>query len=387
MQTGGLKVLMISSDRNILVPGSAVAERMKEYGALVEELHIVLMCDKEHTSSLKIENGELKISDNVWVYPTKASFSLLRPLSAARLGKKLVLEKKFVRGQSLITGDSIEAGWAGLQIKRRWRLPLEVQLHTDIFSPFFSGFQNEVRQFFARGVLRAADGVRVVSESLKLAASSLQLKAVISVLPIYINREPIENAPITFDLHARYGWQFVLLMVCRLAPEKNISLALETLALVRQQFPDTGLVIVGSGPEEKNLKFKIKNLKLEGYVEFAGWQQDLASYYKTANVFLQTSFFEGYGLALVEAGLSGLPVVTTPVGLATELQNGKDAYVVLASAPLLAQAVVELLEHNEKRENLRFNLKQTLESKLLSKEDYLAKLKTTWETISHKIPS
>jgi hypothetical protein len=59
MNPPGLKVLMISSDRNIFVPGSAVSERMKEYGSLVEELHIIVLCDASHTSSLKIENGKL----------------------------------------------------------------------------------------------------------------------------------------------------------------------------------------------------------------------------------------------------------------------------------------------------------------------------------------
>jgi glycosyltransferase involved in cell wall biosynthesis len=378
MQGGGLKVLMISGDRNILVPGSAVATRMQEYGALVEELHIIVMADAAH--GLK----ETKLGNNVWVYPTSASVSFLRPLSAARLGKKLVLEKKFVRGQSLITADSIEAGWAGMSIKYRWRLPLEVQLHTNIFSSFFSGFQNKVRQFFAGSVLSSADGVRVVSEELKARISPLT-QASVTVLPIYVDPTPIENAPITFDLHARYGWQFVLLMVCRLAPEKNIPLALETLVLVRQQFPDTGLVIVGSGSEEVALRAKARKLGLNGFVEFAGWQTELASFYKTANVFLQTSYFEGYGLALVEAGLSGLPVVTTPVGLARELESGKDAYVLEPQAALFAAVIVDLLEHNQKRENLRFNLKQTLDMKLVSQEAYLSQLKTTWENTSRHI--
>ena len=132
-----LKVLMLSTDRNIPILGSAVSERMKEYGALVEELHIVLLSDSSH--KLK----ETKLSDNVWVYPTNSSFKVFRPRDAAKLGKKIVFEKKFVRGESLITTqDPFECGWAGLKIKKKWRIPLEVQLHTDPFSPYFSGFLN-----------------------------------------------------------------------------------------------------------------------------------------------------------------------------------------------------------------------------------------------------
>jgi len=247
----GLKVLMISSDRKILEEGSAVSERMKEYGALVEELHIVLLSDAQH--GLK----DKQLSKNVWVYPTNSLIHFLRPLSAARVGKRIIFDKKFVRGKSVITTDSIECGWAGMRIKKKWRIPLEVQLHTDPFSPYFSGFQNTVRKFFARTVLAKADSVRVVSGNIKSQITNHKLNSKVSVLPIYVDREKIENAKITFDLHARYPWHFILLAVSRLAPEKNLSLAINALAFIRERFPDTGLVIVGSGPEEKVLKLKV----------------------------------------------------------------------------------------------------------------------------------
>ena len=112
----------------------------------------------------------------------------------------------------------------------------------------------------------------------------------------------------------------------------------------------------------------------------------MASFYKTANAFIQTSFYEGYGLALVEAGLSGLPVVTTPVGIATELENGKDAYIFPHDRPdMFAAGIVDLIENNEKRENLRVNLKHTLDARLLSKEDYMAKIRDNWEKTALKI--
>ena len=373
----GLKVLMISSDRKILEEGSAVSERMKEYGALVEELHIVLLSDARH--GLK----DKQLPNNVWVYTTNSSINFLRPIDACRLGKRIVFNSKFVRGKSVITvQDPFECGWVGMRIKKKWRIPLEVQLHTDPFSPYFSGFSNSIRKTIARKVLRNADSVRAVTENLKSRVSSLT-EARIKVLPIYVDRKRIEQAGASFDLHTHYPWhpwRFIMLSVSRLAPEKNLELALAVLALVRKRFPDTGLVIVGSGPEEKVLKLKVKSLKLEGAVEFVGWQDGLSSFYKTADAFIQTSLFEGYGLSLVEAGLSGLPVVTTSVGIALELEHNRDAYIYPPSYPeLLAQGVTDLIENSQKRENLRTNLKHTLEHKLLSKADYMAKIKENWE--------
>ena len=378
-----LKVLMIWRDRNILVHGSVVSERMKEYGALVKELHIVLLSDSSHGLN------KAQLAKKVWVYPTNSLTSFLRPFNAARLGKKIVFDNKFVRGRSVITTqDPFECGWAGLKVKKKWRLPLEVQLHTDPFSPYFSGFLNSLRKRIARKVLHHADSIRVVTEGLRSKISK-QLKienSKLKILPIYVDKKKIEEGRVAFDLHARYGWHFILLTVSRLSPEKNLALALAVLARVRERFKDTGLVIVGSGPEENHLKALVKKFKLEGAVEFVGWQNDLASFYKTANVFVQTSFFEGYGLSLIEAGLYGLPIITTPVGIAQELEHGKDAFIYPVGNPeLFAQGVVDLIENNYKRENLRTNMKHTLDIKLISRADYLAQIKDDWASIATNI--
>lgn len=380
MEFGGLKVLMISTDRNIFTEGSDVSERMKEYGTLVDELHIVVMSDSSH--DLK----EKQLAKNIWVYPTSSIFKFLRPYSAAQIGKKIVFDRKFVRGKSVITAqDPFECGIAGLEIKKRWRLPLEVQLHTDPFSPYFGGFLNKARKRIARNVLRNADSFRAVSRSL---AERVQREFKIhenrlSVLPIYIDIKKIEERNISFDLHARYGWQFVLLVVARLTTEKNVAQAIRILKRIREFFPDTGLVIVGEGPERRNLEDLARNLGVSASVSFVGWQEDTASYYRTANLFIQTSRFEGYGLALVEAGLSGLPVITTPVGIAEELENGKDAVICPHDDDeYMFRAVYDLIENNSQRELLRAQLRHTLESKLLSKDEYLMRLKENWERVA-----
>lgn len=374
---------MIGSDRKLFEERSVVSKRIEEYGALVDELHIVVFTLK----SLGLK--EKQIGSNVWVYPTNSSSRWRYVHDAAILGKKIVLEKKFVRGCSVITAqDPFESGLAAYKVKKKWRLPLEVQLHTDPFSPYFSGFLNMLRKYIARRVIRHADSMRVVSKALseKIIPAANIDKDKVFVLPIYIDRKRIEEAKISFDLHARYPWRFILLAVSRLTPEKNLKFALAVLALVRARFPDTGLVIVGSGPEESRLKALAKKLKLEEAVEFVGWQENLTSFYKTANVFIQTSLFEGYGLSLVEAGLSGLPIITTSVGIAQELEHGKDAYIYPANnIELFVSGVVDLIENNHKRENLRLNMKHILEAMLISKEEYLLRLKSNWEKTAMNI--
>lgn len=375
-----LKILSIGSDRKLFEEGSAVSERIKEYGKLVEELHIVVFAHK----SLNLK--EKKLSENVWVYPSNSSSRWLYMHDAIRIGKKIVVDKHFIRGESVVTTqDPFESGWVGLKIKNKWRIPLEIQLHTDPFSPYFSGWLNKVRMYMARRTLASADHIRVVSETVgsQLLKSFPNKKDVLSVLPIYVDKERIERTRVVFDIHARYGWHFIILSVARLTVEKNLGLALDVLQKVRTVFPDAGLVIVGSGPEEKHLQDKAKELGIEKYVAFAGWQEELGSYYQTANLFLQTSLFEGYGLSLVEAGLSGLPVVSTPVGIARDLENGKDIIICPHDDPdYMSQLVCNIIENKEKRDELKANMKHTLESTLISKEEYFFRLLADWKEVA-----
>jgi len=115
----GLKVLMISSDRKILEEGSAVAERVKEYGSLVEELHIIVFTTQKHCRSLKIKNSKLRISSNVWIYSTNSVSRWLYIHDAVKLGDKIIHENKCINGKSVITTqDPFECGLVGLKIKK-----------------------------------------------------------------------------------------------------------------------------------------------------------------------------------------------------------------------------------------------------------------------------
>jgi glycosyltransferase involved in cell wall biosynthesis len=383
MEEASLKVLMISSDRNLFSKESQVRSRISEYGSLVGELHIVVLSLSSH--NLVAE----QIRENVWIYPTNSFSKWFYVHDAAKLGKKLISEKKFVRGLSLITAqDPFECGLAGLKIKNKWRLPLEIQLHTDPFSSYFTGFKNNLRKKIARKVIKNADSLRAVTESLKNKVSDMFNieRQKIFVLPIFIDRQKFENKEPAFDLHTKYGRRFLLLSVARLAPEKNLGLALKVLAIVNQKFPEVGLVIVGSGPEENNLKALAKKLGVEESVAFEGWQNDLYSYYRTANLFLQTSRYEGYGLSLIEAALSGLPILTTPVGVAMEFEHGKDLYICPPNNPeYWAEVVISFIENNQKRDLIQVNMKQALLGKLKTKEEFLTSMKGNWENISKKV--
>jgi len=136
-----LKILMIGSDRKLFEDNSAVIERIKEYGKLVSELHIIVFARK----SLNLK--EKQIASNVWIYPTNSVSRWFYPLDAIKIGKK-------INATMITTQDPFECGWAGLRLKKILKIPLEAQLHTDPSSEQFSGFLNFVRKQIMKMVMK-----------------------------------------------------------------------------------------------------------------------------------------------------------------------------------------------------------------------------------------
>jgi len=114
----------------------------------------------------------------------------------------------------------------------------------------------------------------------------------------------------------------VVLFVGRLAEKKGVQYLIEAM-----QWVDARLVIVGDGPLDGALRRRTKELGLEGKVLFLGAKshEELPEIYASADVFCAPSVTasdrdqEGFGLVILEAMASGLPVVASRSGGITEI--------------------------------------------------------------------
>jgi glycosyltransferase involved in cell wall biosynthesis len=297
---------MISTDRNIFNKDSAVALRQIEYAKKYEEVHIIIFTNKNYT--------ETSLGSNIFIYPTRSSSRWLYVFDALRLGRFIVEKRKI---GDVTCQDPFETGLVGALIKNRHPVSLELQVHTDIGSPHFKNFNflNRLRTLISKYTLPRADHIRVVSYRIQEYLSTIVEPSRIEVRPIAVDVEKIKNSPVTVDLHKKYP-QFskIILVVSRLEKEKNVRMALEGFRSAQKQESGLGLVIVGSGSEIDRLKaMSVPD------VIFEGWQNDTASYLKTADLLLNTSWYEGYGVIFKEAEAAGLPIVSTDVGIAKEV--------------------------------------------------------------------
>lgn len=307
MSSEDKNLLMISTDRNLFSDNSQVLIRQTKLLEEYNKVHIIVFSDNkyEYTS----------YQDKVFVYPTRSLFRLFYLIDALFVAKKIIKTNSI---SEITCQDPFETGLVGLLLKKIYKIKLELQLHTDMGSPYFysRSFLNKIRYFMGRLTLPRADKIRVVSKRLADYVGRLTAEEKIYIKPIEVDKEKIASQPVTLDLHKKYPqFKKIVLMVSRLESEKNIPLAINAVNELKDL--GVGLVVVGDGSQKS--KLELLSQKLKAPVVFEGWVNDPVSYYKTADLYLNTSWYEGYGMSLVEARTAGLPVVSTGVGVASEI--------------------------------------------------------------------
>lgn len=346
-----MKILMFSSDPRVDEEGSATWRRMQEYGEALRD-------------KLKIVKFDRK--DGRWA----------RFWKGYKEAEYILSEERF----DLITAQEVEHSLIAWRLSRRFNIPWQMQIHTDIFSPYFwrESFFNKIRVLLAKFLIPRANCVRVVSERIKKSLGSRFTihDSRLSVLPIFY--------PITSgggSMREKYpGYDFYILMVGRLSREKNFHLALSAMREVIRKYPRTLLVIVGDGPERKNIEREISH-GLEINVHLEGWQQNVSQYYEFSDVFLASSNYEGYGTAIMEAIGTGLPVIMTEVGVAGEIvKNGENGIIVSAGdREGIVRSIEKIIEDKEFRKMLSEGAKNT-PLPYHSPEEYREKLLASWQT-------
>jgi glycosyltransferase involved in cell wall biosynthesis len=361
-----MKVISIGTDRKMFQEGSVALLRTEEYAKRIDEMHLVVF-------TLKKENHKELHLGNLHIYPTNSRTQWLYMRDGIALGRKIAATLKTA---VISTQDPFQTGYVGAQMKKEFKFPLQVQVHTDFLSRHFGGFLNSVRKMIAAHVLKYADRVRVVSEPIETALEEKypQLKGKIDILPIFVDVERIADAPALRDIKKDFPqWKFHIFMASRLSEEKRFDIALKTLKRVVEKYPYAGLVIAGSGDQKERIENLARKMGLEKHVALIGWQDDPVAYYKTCNVFLLTSEFEGYGMTLVEAGAAGTMVVTTKVGIAkTNLfRDEENCHVCpVGDYECLSNCITEIIHDNPKRELFAHRLQDAVRAAAGTKEAY-----------------
>jgi glycosyltransferase involved in cell wall biosynthesis len=216
------------------------------------------------------------------------------PMLLARLARKLRAD---IVHTHLVHADL----YGGLAAKLR-RTPLVSTKHND--DPFRTG----AFRYVERGLASLADRVIAISDALhRFTVERVGVPAAkVETIHYGLDDPPAAwgtNPPDDVPANAR-----IVLSASRLTEQKGIDVAVEALSLLPD---DVVLVVLGEGPQRRRLD--APRVFLPGRVP------DVAAWLRRASVYVQPSRWEGFGLAVLEAMVCGLPVVATKVSSLPEL--------------------------------------------------------------------
>ncbi len=138
---------------------------------------------------------------------------------------------------------------------------------------------------------------------------------------------------------------------------------------------NTHYIIVSDGEEKEKIIHQIKNLGLESDVTLAGYIKDAGEFIKAFDLFMLSSVKEGLPYVILEAGLAGVPVISTDVGgIAEIIKNKETGFLIQPARP---QEIKHILTYIDEHSGESRIYAENLKKKIVDEMDF--------ETLSQKV--
>ena len=230
-------------------------------------------------------------------------------------------EQKF----NLMTVHEFPPFYNGIGARILWnmiKIPYILEIHHIPGYPKAANLKEKIYRWLTKSFIKfdsaKAVAVRVVNQKetpdflIKAGVKKEKIKYIPSM---YIDLD-------IFKVYPEAIKKYDLVFVSRLEKNKGIFNLIDAVKIAKQEKPDIRLLIIGSGPERKNLELLVTNYQLQSNIFFSGWLEtahDVAKAYNSARIFVNPSFNEGGPRVVLEAMACGLPIITTRVGLMHDL--------------------------------------------------------------------
>lgn len=338
-------------------PGSDTRARHMEYARVLWQatggkstVRII-----SYTPRSKVYREE-KLDWGLTLYPTRSMHK------AIFLADLLIALPRVLRGwrPNLVTVQKPwEEGVVGYLLSRLTGSRFLPQIHFDLFAEewLVQKRLNRWRRWVSFRILKRADGIRVVSSSLKKdLTAALRIPAEnIAVIPVGVEPPLLPPGFSKEDrkagIHPDLTGHPLVIYVGRFHPEKNLDLWIEVARKVMLRVPTARFAMAGSGPEWETVRSALQSGAHAERFHLVGsvGRDRIYEFYAAADVFLLTSTFEGFGRAVLESMLSGVPVVATDcAGPMDLIRDGETGFIQKkGDAAGLGGAVADLLLNPE----------------------------------------
>lgn len=145
--------------------------------------------------------------------------------------------------------------------------------------------------------------------------------------------------------------------VARLVEYKRVNDLINAVTIIKEEIPEIQCKIVGTGPEEENLKNLTRELQLEDTIEFMGFiedHDDVMKVVKASQVFCLPSIVEGFGIVIIEAQSLETPFVAARIAPVVESSGEKGGLFFEPKNHVeLANQIIKLLKDKELYQKLQ----------------------------------
>lgn len=214
---------------------------------------------------------------------------------------------------------------------------------------------NEKEKAFQRRYYDKYNKIVAVSDSAK--------EVFLNTFPIYSKKieviYDINNPNFIIDMASKtegYHNEFKgikILTIGRLAKEKGYDLAIDACKMLKDAGVNFQWYVLGKGPLQYNLERLIKAKGITNQFIFLGVRENPYPIIKNTDIYVQTSKSEGFGLAIAEARMLNIPVVTTRFdAVYNQMKHEKNGLVVDMSAEAVYQGILRMIEDPELREGI-----------------------------------
>lgn len=178
---------------------------------------------------------------------------------------------------------------------------------------------------------RQMDSIVAVSSSsaLVVAKTFPDIKNKIEVIPNMIVASELYNKSKQFEPKEFQRFDFKIISVGRMSPEKNMILCPHIASLLKKSGMSFGWILIGDGEEEQRIKNTIEQLGLKNDVIMIGKKSNPYPYIVSADIMVHPSLIESQGITLLESMVLKTPVVAVASEGPQEFINtGENGYLV-----------------------------------------------------------
>lgn len=147
--------------------------------------------------------------------------------------------------------------------------------------------------------------------------------------------------------------EYIFVTTGRLVPPKGYDIAIEAAKILKENGVKFKWYFIGDGPERQKIEHGIKTNELLNHIVLLGLQTNPYKYMEQADVYVQTSKFEGFGMTIAEAKILGKAIVSTNFDVVyNQITHEKNGLIAEMNGKSIADSIYRMITDNELRKSI-----------------------------------